>query len=507
MKKSIVLMSLILATGSASAVISLNDAQWAGFGVDAVYTGVGGGGTVATTDLYGDPRYRFDATVVQGLVSIGTYGFVAVTNSVADLGLSSTPDVWEAMFYNSSTNAAQLGAVMSAYVTGTKGGAAFGGFVVAKNLGTDLSYVIAAGTQTTLSWDMNGAFEFGTYAPVIVTTVHALGVAIVGGQSYGYPDSDPLQLTLDVTTDAPIQLAKTWGFNTIGDTENFTGNADVVGLTADNAISGPEGVLTSSDIQDSGDSQLFYNENTNATFHLTPSVEWATMEIRMRQLDGNPADPGTAPQGFDSAQVTFVVNDELLDHQGLDLISFTNEANEWITAVLDISVLASADLIKLRVDPIANIANNFEIDYIKLSDHSWVRKPYDVWVEELYGLSGTNTLSGADPDGDTFNNLYEYAFGGDPTNIANVGFVQSGETVVDGGTNYFEHLYVRRSDTNNGLEYAFMEQKDLVFGSWIENTTSEVGAGPSLVSNYEIVTNRVATTNSASFFRVDVTGE
>ena len=509
MKRAIVLMSLALVAGSASAQTILTDAQWMGFGTDATYTGVGGGGSVVGSDLYGDPRYRFDASVVQGLVSVGTYGFVVVTNSVADLGVSSTPGVWEVQFKNSSTNGAQIGAAMSAYVSGTKAGSPFSGFVVAKNLGADLSYVLGPAAQGTQTWDMNSAFEFGTYAVIDVTTVHAFGLAIVGGQSYGYPDSDPLLLTLDVTSDAPIQSVKIWGFDTIGNTENFTGNGDVVGLTADNAISGSEGVLTSANIIQSGDPldpQCFYNEGGATNLFIAPPGPWETMTIRMRQLDGNPSDGGTAPAVFDINQVTILVNAEVLN-LGTDIISSTNEANEWVEAVLDISVIGSANLESIRIDPVATDSQNFEIDYIQVSAQSWVRKPYDVWAEELYGLEGSDTFSGADPDEDTYNNLYEYAFGGDPTDDANIGFIQRGEAVVDGETNYFEHLYARRTDADSGLEYAFVQNGDLVYGSWTTNTTAEVGAGPSGIANYEIVTNRVETVNPADFFRVEVTGE
>ena len=499
MRKNVLLMALAMVAGSSIATVTLNDAQWASFGKESAHT-IGAAGTFSGMDITGDPGYRFDATVNSVIDAGGgaLYGIVSLTNSVSSLGISSSPDLWTATFYNPDTNNTAMGLSMTAYVTGTKGGAPFTGFVVSiyGNPGEDVVY---GQEEKTISWNMNTGREFGTYAEVVVTSVHALGVALIGGAAYGDPDND---IAIHVITPSPTQLIKGWEFNTFGDTENFTDNGDMDGLMVTNAISGSEVVLTCWDVLGDGDSQLWYNPNPrDPGLNITSPGPWAVMEVRMRQLTGNPSQGGTSGlDPFDKDQVIFGVNEKIINLNS-EVISFTEEGDGWITAGFNISSLGTNDLEFIRVDPVADISLNFEIDYIRVFSRG---SKFDDWAR-AYGLSGTNAMTTADADGDTFNNLYEYAFGGDPTNAANVGFVQS-DSVNVGGTNYLEYLYARRTDSGNGLGYALEQRGDLMVGSWVTNTTAEVGTSP-YIADYEMVTNRIETVEPVDFLRVNVTGK
>lgn len=124
---------------------------------------------------------------------------------------------------------------------------------------------------------------------------------------------------------------------------------------------------------------------------------------------------------------------------------------------------------------------------------------YDGWAGD-YSLGGTNALLTADADGSGFNNLFEYAFGGDPTNAAVNGTNPTHE--LDGTE--VEYIYLRRTDTN--LLYTVQIGTNLVSGSWSTNGVTETSAG-SAGPDYESVTNRIPTAGTENGYvrvRVDV---
>lgn len=77
--------------------------------------------------------------------------------------------------------------------------------------------------------------------------------------------------------------------------------------------------------------------------------------------------------------------------------------------------------------------------------------PYRRWISG-FGLTEANAASSADPDGDTFNNLYEYAFGGDPTNGKDHGMDPIYGDLDEKGSS-FVYIYPRRKDAGDNLEY------------------------------------------------------
>jgi hypothetical protein len=298
---------------------------------------------------------------------------------------------------------------------------------------------------------------------------------------------------------APSQLVKDWEFNTGGDTEDFTA-LNVSGLTVSNAINGSESVLTSTDVT-GNDPQLLYNAGKSGALTLTPEGPWETMEIRIRQLDKNPGDAGVASQAWSNIGTLVFVNPGSPNSANLGAINVTtSEADNWIISTIDISYLGANDFINLRLDPVGNDdPKNFEIDYIRLYSEGGV---YDAWVFS-FGLVDPDALPAEDPDSDTYDNLFEFSFGGNPTNPAVHGIEPLITIVEDGGTNWFEYVYARRSDFNSGLEYSLELNDDLVTAWTNIGDAAVVGVGE-YSDDYDAVTNRIATDASETFLRVNV---
>ena len=113
--------------------------------------------------------------------------------------------------------------------------------------------------------------------------------------------------------------------------------------------------------------------------------------------------------------------------------------------------------------------------------------PYDAWTSS-FGAIGTETN---DFDGDGFDNLYEYASNGDPTDATDSGYPVSMQVVAADGTNWFEYVYARRTTADSGLSYTLMQNADLAGGSWTNTGEAvEAGAG-TLNADFETVTNRI----------------
>jgi hypothetical protein len=112
---------------------------------------------------------------------------------------------------------------------------------------------------------------------------------------------------------------------------------------------------------------------------------------------------------------------------------------------------------------------------------------FDLWAVD-FGLSGSNVLHNANPDGDALDNLAEYALGGNPTNGADRGYVPVIGTSEQNGTNWFEYVYARRRDA--AVDYTVEASSNLLTAAWSTNGVAETGTG-SLDSDFESVTNRV----------------
>ena len=118
-----------------------------------------------------------------------------------------------------------------------------------------------------------------------------------------------------------------------------------------------------------------------------------------------------------------------------------------------------------------------------------------------FGLTGDDAAAGADPDGDGFNNLYEYGLGGDPTNSADIGILPVYQTVADGSTNWFEYVYPKRSAPDSGLTYYLELTDDMLYSNWTNSGYTVTGTG-TIDADFDAVTNRVPTVMDERFIRL-----
>ncbi|VGO19004.1 LamG domain-containing protein [Pontiella sulfatireligans] len=121
------------------------------------------------------------------------------------------------------------------------------------------------------------------------------------------------------------------------------------------------------------------------------------------------------------------------------------------------------------------------------------------WISG-YGLFGSDAEQGADPDMDLLNNLSEYAFGGNPTNANDVGYVPTCGT-EDG---LFALRHVMRLDS--GIDYSVEMTSNLVSGVWTTNDVTTV-SGP-MDSTFNMVTNAVSLDDRPqAYIRLTISGE
>jgi hypothetical protein len=130
--------------------------------------------------------------------------------------------------------------------------------------------------------------------------------------------------------------------------------------------------------------------------------------------------------------------------------------------------------------------------------------PYDTWIAE-YALSGPNAGMTADPDGDGWNNLLEYALGGNPTNPVVSGYGASADLQSAGGTNWFEYVHLERIDKEDrGLSYTPEQAAALSDTNWTASGFFPAGSG-AYNADFNTVTNRVEINGqNARFIRLKI---
>ncbi|HEX5790233.1 MAG TPA: hypothetical protein VFY13_03720, partial [Luteolibacter sp.] len=118
--------------------------------------------------------------------------------------------------------------------------------------------------------------------------------------------------------------------------------------------------------------------------------------------------------------------------------------------------------------------------------------PYQTWAGGTFASSLTSTAAGANPDGDKFTNLQEFAFGMDPTVSFNGSLVYvAGGNVTTAGSPILQNfaavgqvadyraVFPRRKDYSTaGITYAVQFSADL--GLWTTSATAptvQTGAG------------------------------
>ncbi len=146
------------------------------------------------------------------------------------------------------------------------------------------------------------------------------------------------------------------------------------------------------------------------------------------------------------------------------------------------------------------------IDNIVLSEQQLALTPesyYAYWLTGYPGIGATNLLDNADSD--PYNNLWEYAFGGDPTDGLSVGNEPTATLMEGGGTNYIDYVYLRRADAaQRGLNYFIQLNTNLVTGVWTNDFSLYATNGVAVDADWYSVTNRIPVVEDAGFIRVNV---
>jgi sialate O-acetylesterase len=123
------------------------------------------------------------------------------------------------------------------------------------------------------------------------------------------------------------------------------------------------------------------------------------------------------------------------------------------------------------------------------------------WIVD-FGLSGSNAVYTANPDGDALDNLGEYALGGNPTNDDASAVLPAHFMENPAGTNWLYFVHNERTDDPE-LIYTVLAGTNLVSGAW--KTNGVEFAGSSVVSNgWKTVTNRTEAVEAAKFISLNV---
>ena len=139
----------------------------------------------------------------------------------------------------------------------------------------------------------------------------------------------------------------------------------------------------------------------------------------------------------------------------------------------------------------------FHITTLKIRVATAPMEYYGAWAS-AYNLADTNLL--ADPDGDKFVNLLEYALGRNPQTADSSGVTWQKLMIGNAG----ELTFPKRNDANTrGLGYYIETTGDLIEGIWSNGSFSIIGTG-SINSEFNSITNRIPTHTDAQFFRLKV---
>ncbi|MDF7826658.1 putative glycoside hydrolase [Pontiellaceae bacterium B12227] len=121
----------------------------------------------------------------------------------------------------------------------------------------------------------------------------------------------------------------------------------------------------------------------------------------------------------------------------------------------------------------------------------------DLWEYRNFG-NVTNAAATDNPDLDIYNNLQEYAFGGDPMNGSDAGYVPTIGSFRDGETDFFEYVYARRTTPGNSLTYWLETSSNLLSNDWKNGGYTELPNTGIIDSDFEAVTNWIDITGKTN---------
>ena len=183
------------------------------------------------------------------------------------------------------------------------------------------------------------------------------------------------------STSASI-VVRDWQFNTPGDTEGWTGQSWTVNnLKIATAQGGTESVLTCDNLQNQGDTKIYWPSDTTSL--PGGATSWDKLTYRIRQIDTD----GTTPQAFDDGGTIALLSPgpfgnvapipTATDAGATPPVTVTSQADEWLLIEWDISAYTADFNGGIRVDPVTGVDDgdpgtniylkNFEIDYVTLT--------------------------------------------------------------------------------------------------------------------------------------------
>ncbi|CAA6677721.1 MULTISPECIES: putative glycoside hydrolase [unclassified Lentimonas] len=193
-------------------------------------------------------------------------------------------------------------------------------------------------------------------------------------------------------------------------------------------------------------------------------------------------------------------------------VSKNNGAQGYVNGVADALILdgfstfnstieGTGSLLTIVIQQTGSYSGELGMDDLVLYGTS--QTAYAPWIAG-YGLSESDALETANPDGDAHSNLEEYAFGGDPLSAADGGHPMSHSMLIEGGISYFEFVYPRRTTPGSNLLYLLEITTDLTADDWQDAGAVELSP-QSLDGDFEAITNRIDISGeSAQFIRVRV---
>lgn len=373
----------------------------------------------------------------------------------------------------------------------------------------------------------------GTYATNLIQTMNTTGVAVPEATYAVFTNlnANALQFTLSGNNGTSIG-----GFQIVGEKGSFDVPPPagvVVGWDAGTTISyklpnatgtmwgGPwpanafAGSLDGTFGTKAGATALFTMSsvlnnvtNNNDTIHLNVGYDGG-VPVRIDSLH---FDIGRVTNAFDTVTLyeltgptTNAVTNLIHTASGLAITGSTGDFNDIDISLTNISdrILANGQTLRFLLVGSGAVSNDANMYLDNTAFFGAEITPYEGWAFN-YGNIGSATN---DPDGDSLDNLAEYAFNGNPTNGSDVGYIPAaGDVLASGGTNYIEYVYARRTSAGNTLSYTVVTRPDLVFGNWTNSTDCiETGTGVLVSNNFESVTNWIPTDGkSTEFLNVEV---
>lgn len=175
---------------------------------------------------------------------------------------------------------------------------------------------------------------------------------------------------------------------------------------------------------------------------------------------------------------------------GVDFTNGTAQDEEFIFETAT-HTLSSSFNIRIMCDANGN-GDYIYVDKVRLSVlEADSPPPYAQWAINN-GLDASSSDATQNPDGDRYNNLAEYALGGDPKDGSDGSLLTpTAHFIEDADEEFIECSYRRRIDAvARGLSYELQHSATLAPGTWSSAGVNEINTSP-IDSDFETVTCRI----------------